>query len=87
MNYDVFSNGDTVWVNASDGCCIARFSPRGIDIHHNAEQQMAGKTCLDCSPGPCRESDWDRFRAVMKEKYSITIEERHKPRKLAKDMP
>jgi hypothetical protein len=50
---EITTDGKTVWVNDSQGCCIGRFSKHGIDVHHGIETQMEiGKQCLDCKPGP-----------------------------------
>ena len=78
------SDGKVVWINDSDGCNIGRFSRNGIDIHHRAEQQIAGgKQCLDCKAGPCTEADWEYFKAGMLKNYNVLIENKHKPRNLA----
>jgi hypothetical protein len=42
MAHEIISDGRTVWVNGSDGICLARFSRFGIDVHNDAFGQMAG---------------------------------------------
>ncbi len=59
---EVSWDGMTVWVNGSDGCCIGRFGRKGVDIHHDATDQMAlGRQCLACSHDHPGTPDWDRF--------------------------
>ncbi|KWT98284.1 MULTISPECIES: hypothetical protein [unclassified Variovorax] len=71
----VSGSRDTVWVNASDGSCVARFSKKfGIDVHNSATAQMQGaKECLMCTHAPAGEDEWERFRAAVLEHYGVKV--------------
>lgn len=78
---EIHSDGRTVWVNGSDGCCLGRFSRAGIDIHRDAAAQMAtGDQCLDCKAGPTTAEDWTAFQAGMQSHYGISVPNKHMPR-------
>ena len=83
---EICSDGKTVWVNGEDGCCIARFSWFGIDIHKNSSQQMAGGSqCLECKAGaPSTLADWAQFQAGVMRHYGIKIAKRRMPKFLSK---
>ncbi len=67
---------DRVWVHASDGSTVGRFSVRGIDIHHSlADQEATGKQCLHCTHRPSTADDWDFFRAHAQAAWGLTIPE------------
>lgn len=75
------SDGNTVWVNADDGCCLARFSRFGIDIHKDFAGQTSGEgQCLECKAGPATMQDWFQFCDGMIRHYGIKIAKRHMPR-------
>jgi len=77
----VESDGRTVWVHTSDGCCVGRFSRSGIDVHYEMKTQLdLGVVCLDCKAGPTDLADWERFRKGIWEFYQIYVTEAHKPR-------
>lgn len=67
--------GDTVWVNGSDGSCIARFSKRfGIDVHTTGTAQMGGeKECLFCTHSPAGKAEWEQFLAAVKLHHGIDV--------------
>ncbi|WP_425953309.1 hypothetical protein [Ralstonia pseudosolanacearum] len=71
----VSGRGDTVWVNASDGTCVGRFSKRfGIDVHRTIEEMMGGAgQCLFCTHGVAGPDEWDQFRAAVKEHFGIDV--------------
>ena len=72
--YEITTDGRTVWVNSS--VCLGRFSPLGVDVHQDAEGQMAGGSqCLDC----CQEPDWPRFVASMWEHHGVQVTDEYKP--------
>jgi len=75
----VESDGRTVWVNGSDGCCLGRFSRFGIDVHKDYAGQMNGGQCLDCKPGPLTSADWDRFVEGIATYYGIRVAPKHRP--------
>lgn len=69
--------GDTLWVNAADGSCIARFSKRfGIDVHSSAESLMAGAShCLYCTHGAAGPAEWHTFRQKVQEHHGVDVPE------------
>lgn len=75
MKTEIKSDGRTVWVNGEDGCCLARFSRFGIDIHNDAKGQVEGEQCLQCSRIP----DWAAFKAGCLEHHGVTVDDSHKP--------
>lgn len=79
VTYEIEDDGRTVWINDSTGCCVARFSNFGIDIHKDYEGQMSGKPCLDCKPGPMKLEDWKYFQEKMKDYYGIIVSDKHQP--------
>ena len=80
-DHEVMSDGRTVWVNAADGCCVGRFSEKGIDVHYNAEKQLLfGRQCLQCKRGPTDLADWYEFKHAMHLHYTITVAEKHRPK-------
>ncbi len=80
LEYQTESDGRTVWVNASDGCCIGRFSSFGIDVHKDAWGQMSsGDQCCDCKPGKTNSKDWEHFKASMLEHHGVVVTDEHMP--------
>jgi len=78
--HEVAWDGRTVWVNSGeDGSSIGRFSRAGIDVHKPAaEQCLSGDPCLACSHrggNPMTAEDWQTFRALVQEHYSIAVPE------------
>lgn len=81
MTHEIISDGKTVWVNDSSGCCIGRFSRNGIDVHHTGKVQMdTGYECIDCKPGRTTIEDWKAFQKGMKEHHGVTVPDRKKPK-------
>lgn len=81
MKTKIISDGNTVWVNADDGCCLARFSRFGIDIHKDAAGQISGEgQCLECKIGPATMADWIQFCDGMIRHYAIKITKKHMPK-------
>ena len=74
---NVSADGQTVWVNASDGSCIGRFSKRfGIDVHTTATDQLAGKSqCLVCTHGAGDMAAWGVFVDAMSRHHGIDVPE------------
>ena len=70
------SDGATVWVNASDGSCIGRFSRRhGIDVHTtSAEQLEGGRQCLFCTHEPADQAAWEAFCDAMLRHHRIPVD-------------
>lgn len=76
------SDGRQVWINASDGCCIARFGARIIDIHHTGEMQMQGDQCLNCrARSGDLDEDWSFFVTEMWRWYGYHVPANIKPSK------
>lgn len=67
---EVLSDGKTCWVNdTADGCALARWSPRGVDIHRTGEEQLrGGVSCLDCTSG-----SWAYFIEAMRRHYGVEL--------------
>jgi len=79
-DFEAFTDGQTVWVNADDGMCIGRFSRRGVDIHNDVEGQLeTGKQCLDCVHDLPAPAAWVRFVASMKTHWGIEIDPELRP--------
>ncbi len=77
MEFDITSDGKTVWINGVNGC-ISRFGEGGIDIHTEA-----GDTeCLFCTHGPTTLGDWDLFVEKMQFFYGIKVLQKFKPLRL-----
>jgi len=78
-DYEIQVSGDggTCWVHYNDGSTIGRFSKIfGVDCHSSMTDQMAGKSqCMWCTHEPPGKTEWDRFRAVMLESYSVVVPE------------
>lgn len=74
------TNGYTVWVNASDGMCIGRFAPTGIDIHHTSAGQEAGKHCIACTHGKPDIDGWEAFRKILLEHHQAQVPASYRPK-------
>lgn len=65
---------DRVWLQASDGSTVGRFSPRGIDLHNTITEQMAGMSeCRMCTHGATSVEDWTFFREKAFEWWGIEV--------------
>lgn len=77
LEYDITASpdGGTVWINASDGSCVGRFSKRfGIDVHRSACDQMAGKPeCLMCTHVAADQAGWILFVEAMREHHGVDV--------------
>jgi hypothetical protein len=81
--FEITSDGRTVWVCGSNGDCLGRFGFYGIDIHTSTEEQTAGKSqCLECTHGKVTPQDWARFKEAMIEHYGIEVGDEHRPKHL-----
>jgi hypothetical protein len=81
MKAEIDSDGRTVWVNSHEGCCIGRFSKAGIDVHHDAQEQIArGHQCLDCRKGPTGREDWVHFKEAMWKHFLVIVGDQHMPK-------
>jgi hypothetical protein len=72
--FDIRSDGRTVWVDAATGYTVARFGPMGVDVH---TPDSTG--CLDCTHGPTGPAEWDRFVASVQAQYGVTVTDEHRP--------
>jgi hypothetical protein len=83
----VETDGQTVWVNASDGSCVARFGVMGIDIHTSISAQMSGASqCLDCTHGKTSLKDWRTFQVGMRRHYSVGVDDQWMPARIRKEL-
>ena len=73
---EFLKDSDTLWVNGLDGL-IARFGPRGIDIH-------LGGSCAGgyCTHGKTTSEDWEVFKQKMLEIHGVVVTDKHKPSRL-----
>lgn len=73
----IASDGRTVWVNGTDGCCVGRFSRGLMEVHRTATGQIeTGEECLDCR----HEASWADFVAAIKAHYGIVVSDEHRPK-------
>lgn len=67
-------NNDKVWIHASDGSTVGRFSRMGVDLHHTVTEQMAGMPqCRLCTHGMATISDWTLFRGKALEWWGVIV--------------
>lgn len=73
----VAADGNTLWVHASDGSTVGRFSKRfGIDLHRTVTAQMAGENqCLFCTHEAAGIEEWLQFRSGMLEHFGFSVPE------------
>ncbi len=65
---------DTIWIHASDGSTVGRFSRFGIDIHNTATEQKNGKPeCLMCTHTQPDLQHFNLFCEHAKTRWGITI--------------
>ena len=72
---EAFGDGWSVWVNDTDGTCLARFGRFGIDIHKDTEGKQYGRPTS---------KDWEEFLKVMVDVYDIIVPEKLRPSFLPK---
>lgn len=73
----VSDDENTLWVNAFDGSCIARFSKKfGIDIHNTATDQIENNApqCRYCTHHAPDNDDWLVFRQKVLSFYGLDID-------------
>jgi hypothetical protein len=65
----------TVWVHASDGSTVGRFSLRfGMDVHTTVSLQLQGASqCLHCTHSAPTHADWLLFCDLMARHYGIAV--------------
>lgn len=67
-------NKNTVWIHASDGSTVGRFSKMGIDLHNTVSEQMNGAPeCRLCTHSQATIADWNLFREKAKEWWNVNI--------------
>lgn len=80
------SDKKTVWVHASDGSCLGRFSRFGIDVHRTVSAQMRGELeCLDCTHATPSLAEWRRFQNGMYLHHSVRVKDNHMPSFIRKE--
>lgn len=83
MDYDVTSDGQTVWVNGPGGACLGRFGKFGIDVHKTIEEQQNGASqCLFCIHAMTTLADWEAFRVSMELHHLVKVGDNHRPSRL-----
>ena len=72
---EVSACANTVWVHASDGSTVGRFSKHfGMDIHNPIGQQLEGQgQCLHCTHTKPNESDWARFCELIMKHFGVVV--------------
>ena len=72
--HEIIWDGRSVWVNDETGCCIGRFTRRGVDVHKTGPDQVAtGIQCLDCFHDVEPAHAWDRFVRSMKLHHGVSV--------------
>lgn len=85
-DFEVTSDGRTVWVNNSEGTNVARFGTLGVDIHHTlAKQSELGVQCLYCTHARPSPEDWQTFRAKLMELHGVHMPDFYRPSWVAVD--
>lgn len=74
IQYEIQSDGRTVWVHSSEGHTVARFGANGIDVH-----TADSSGCIDCTHGPTALADWELFVASVNRHYGVHIGAVHRP--------
>jgi hypothetical protein len=65
---------DKVWIHASDGSTVGRFSRFGIDLHNTVTDQLAGMPeCRLCTHERPSVADWDMFREKALEWWDVNV--------------
>lgn len=69
---------DKVWIHASDGSTVGRFSRMGVDIHHTASEQMSGAPeCALCTHGQASMADWILFKKEAFNRWGVVLDDTH----------
>jgi hypothetical protein len=81
MDYEITTDGTTVWVNKA--WMVGRFGRFGVDIHRDINQQATKGECLLCThttpPAQTGAEDWELFVTKMKELHGIDVPEEYRP--------
>lgn len=83
-NYEVSSDGETVWVNGIVGC-VARFGPTGYDWN-NGDTVGAAKGSETFGFSTRRQTntkDWKSFVGMVEEMFEIALSDSHRPTRLS----
>lgn len=76
MRHEILTNGSVVWVNGGPhGACLARFGPKGIDVH--SEDTVS---CLLCTHGETTIEHWQMFVRAVKKFHGIDVPAKYTPR-------
>ena len=72
---EVSACANTVWVHASDGSTVGRFSKHfGMDIHRSIGQQLEGQgQCLHCTHEKPSGADWAEFCELMMKHFDVVV--------------
>lgn len=72
----IASDNTAVWVHCTDGSTVGRFGRMGVDLHNTVTEMLAGSPqCRLCTHGIPSHSDWELFRAKVKEWWGIDVPE------------
>lgn len=71
----VSADGGTLWVHATDGSTVGRFSTRfGMDVHTSATEQLGGSPqCLHCTHSAPTYADWLEFCDLVELHHGIMV--------------
>ena len=84
LTYELTWDGNTVWVNGSDGSNLGRFGRLGYDIHKTgAEQVETGKVCIFCTHAKTTMADWGVWRAKITEFSGLAVPDAARPKWLS----
>lgn len=74
-NIQVSADKGTMWVHATDGSTVGRFSKKfGMDVHNTVTAQMSGQSqCLHCTHEPATEAQWHVFTALIAQHFNIHV--------------
>lgn len=78
--YEIRSDGGSVWLNDQTGHCLARFGRLGVDVHRSVADQMAGAgECLACTHGWAGAAEWNLFVQAVRAHHDVEIHCSHRP--------
>lgn len=83
--FSIISNDGRVWVVDFHGHCVGRFSPHGVDVHHDWFRQVHGERYIRRSATKPSLSDWNQFVVDMLEHHGVMVSGVHRPRWVKED--
>jgi hypothetical protein len=76
---EILTDGTTVWVNAENGLCLARFGTFGIDIH-SAEFPRT-QECVFCTHERTTAESWRLFVEKVLQIHGILVNPHYCPKR------